>query len=105
MKYQQLTEGRRYQISALLEQGISVTNVARSIGCHRASVYRELNRNTESDIYCPQQAHQACLERKRKAAKYRIPSERIEFIRLLIEHDWGPEQISGADRFGDARQS
>ncbi|ELP8110014.1 IS30 family transposase [Vibrio vulnificus] len=94
MKYQQLTEGRRYQISALLKQGISVTNVARAIGCHRASVYRELNRNTEDDIYCPQQAHKKSLERKRKAAKYKIPSERIEFIRLLIEHDWSPEQIS-----------
>ncbi|MGR5456087.1 IS30 family transposase [Vibrio alfacsensis] len=94
MKYQQLTEGRRYQISALLEQGVSVTKIARAIGCHRSSVYRELNRNTGGEIYCPQQAHETSLERKRKAAKYKIPPERIEFIRLLIEHDWSPEQIS-----------
>ncbi|MGR5303892.1 helix-turn-helix domain-containing protein, partial [Vibrio mediterranei] len=53
MKYQQLTEGRRYQISALLEQGVSVTKIARAIGCHRSSVYRELNRNTGGEIYCP----------------------------------------------------
>jgi len=96
MKYQQLTEGKRYQISALLEQGISVKNIALAVGCHRGSVYRELNRNTfEEETYCPQYAHQACVARKRNATKYQIPSERVEFIRLLIEHDWSPEQISG----------
>ena len=96
MKYQQLTEGKRYQISALLEQGISVKNIALAVGCHRGSVYRELNRNTfEEETYCPQYAQQACVARKRTATKYQIPSERVEFIRLLIEHDWSPEQISG----------
>ena len=39
-------------------------------------------------------AHRACLERRKNSAKYTIPPERVEFIRLLIEHDWGPEQIS-----------
>jgi len=39
---------------------------------------------------------QACTERKRKAEKYKIPSEPIEFIRLLIEHDWSPEPIPEA---------
>lgn len=95
MKYQQLTEGKRYQISALLEQGISVKNIALAIGCHRGSVYRELNRNNGIATYCPQKAHKACLDRRQQAAKYRIPSERVDFIRLLIEHDWSPEQISG----------
>ncbi|MCG9693031.1 helix-turn-helix domain-containing protein, partial [Vibrio sp. Isolate22] len=46
MKYQQLTEGKRYQISALLEQGVSIKNIALAIDCHRSSVYRELSRNS-----------------------------------------------------------
>lgn len=28
------------------------------------------------------------------ASKYRIPDERIEFIRLLLCADWSPEQIA-----------
>ena len=94
MKYQQLTEGKRYQISVLLEQGVSIKNIALAIDCHRSSVYRELNRNSEKANYCPQTAHQACTDRRRQAPKYKIPSERVEFIRLLIEHDWSPEQVS-----------
>ncbi|WP_139084485.1 helix-turn-helix domain-containing protein, partial [Marinomonas gallaica] len=37
MNYQQLTEGKRYQISALLGQEISVANIARILNCHRAT--------------------------------------------------------------------
>ena len=86
MKYQQLTEGKRYQIAALLEQGFPVKNIALTVGCHRGTVYRELKRNTlEEKVYCPEYAHQAYLSRKRHASKYQIPPERVEFIRLLIE--------------------
>tara|TARA_B100001964_G_C13708829_1_gene369358 strand:+ start:72 stop:461 length:390 start_codon:yes stop_codon:yes gene_type:complete len=45
--------------------------------------------------YCPHPADKAGLARRRNATKYKIPPERVEFIRLLIEHDWSPEQISG----------
>ncbi|MFT2111565.1 helix-turn-helix domain-containing protein, partial [Marinomonas sp. 2405UD68-3] len=45
MNYHQLTEGKRYQISALLGQEISVANIARTLNCHRATIYRELKRN------------------------------------------------------------
>ena len=44
MSYPQLTEGRSYQITALLGQGISITLIAKAINCHRATVYRELKR-------------------------------------------------------------
>ncbi|MCE2572810.1 helix-turn-helix domain-containing protein, partial [Motilimonas eburnea] len=35
MNYQQLTEGRRYQISALLERGVSISEIAKAVQCHR----------------------------------------------------------------------
>lgn len=34
------------------------------------------------------------LNKRRAARKYRIPQERVDFIRLLLEADWSPEQIS-----------
>ena len=52
MKYQQLTEGKRYQISALLEQRMSVASTALSIGYHKGSIYRELRRNGGKENYC-----------------------------------------------------
>lgn len=43
MKYRQLTEGKRYQISVLLGQGYRPADIAKSISVHRVTVYRELN--------------------------------------------------------------
>jgi hypothetical protein len=37
MNYQQLTEGRRYQISALLERGISVFEIAKTVQCNSST--------------------------------------------------------------------
>ncbi len=94
MNYQQLTEGKRYQISALLGQEISVTNIARTLKCHRATIYRELKRNKKVSEYCPDNAQRACSIRRKTSAKYRISSKTIDFIRILIEIDWSPEQVS-----------
>ena len=94
MSYQQLTEGKRYQISALLELGISVSEIARTVQCHRSTVYRELKRSGRNNRYCPKEAQALSVKKRRRARKYRIPQERIEFIRFLLEADWSPEQIS-----------
>ncbi|CAG8998976.1 MAG: IS30 family transposase ISSde3 [Candidatus Celerinatantimonas neptuna] len=94
MSYQQLTEGKRYQISALLERGISISEIAKKIKCHRATVYRELKRNRTCDQYCPKNAHASSVRRRQAANKYRIPVERVEFVCLLLRIDWSPEQIA-----------
>ncbi len=94
MNYQQLTEGRRYQISALLEQGISVPEIANTVKCHRSTIYRELKRCGKNKHYLPDRAHQLAVVKRRQARKYRIPQSRIDFVELLLTIDWSPEQIS-----------
>ncbi|KZN41028.1 hypothetical protein N475_01210 [Pseudoalteromonas luteoviolacea DSM 6061] len=94
MSYQQLTEGRRYQISALLELGISISEIAKKVKCHRATVYRELKRNQTHGQYCPQNAHAYFVKRREAARKYRIPPQRMEYVCFLLSIDWSPEQIS-----------
>jgi IS30 family transposase len=42
MNYQQLTEGKRYQFSTLLERKLSVSEIADTIICRRTTMYREL---------------------------------------------------------------
>ncbi|NGZ16689.1 helix-turn-helix domain-containing protein, partial [Vibrio aestuarianus] len=87
MNYQQLTEGRRYQISALLERGISVSEIAKTVQCHRSTVYRELKRGSKGSHYCPSEAQVLSIQKRTSARKYRIPQERVDFIRLLLEAD------------------
>ncbi|WP_432458936.1 IS30 family transposase [Agarivorans sp. QJM3NY_25] len=94
MNYQQLTEGRRYQISALLEQGISVPEIANTVKCHRSTIYRELKRCGKKEQYLPDRAHQLAVVKRRQARKYRISQSRIGFVELLLTIDWSPEQIS-----------
>jgi IS30 family transposase len=96
MSYQQLTEQQRYQISALLELNTPVRDIAETVKCHRATIYRERARASVDGRYCATTAHSLAQERRKKAAKYRISPERIEFVCLLLRHDWSPEQIAFA---------
>lgn len=94
MSYLQLTEGKRYQVSTLLEPGISISEIASKVKCHRSTVYRELERNRKHYQYCPKVAHSSSVARRKATRKFRIPSERIEFIRLLLSIEWSPEEIA-----------
>lgn len=105
MNYQQLTEGRRYQISALLERGISVSEIAKTVKCHRSTIYRELKRSGKKEQYVPDKAHQESVAKRRQARKYRIPQSRIDFIEVLLSIDWSPEQISNVLTRAGARVS
>lgn len=93
MSYQQLIEERRYQIFTLLELGISITEIPKTVKCHRAKVYREIKRNQTHGQYCPMNAHTYSISRRKIARKYRIPAKHIEFVRFLLGIDSSPEQI------------
>jgi len=51
--YSQLTSGQRYQISALLKIGQSLTKIADIIGVHKSTVSREIQRNKGHRGYRP----------------------------------------------------
>ena len=94
MRYQQLTEGRRYQISALLKEGFSVRQIADSVQCHPSTIYRELKRHSQEQHYCPKLAQERCMTKRTTAKKYSIPNQRVHSIHWLLQHDWSPEQIA-----------
>ena len=95
MSYQQLTEGKRYQIAALIAQGLRPSEIARIINVHRSTVYRELRGNRRERQYDPAQAHALTQQRRRCSAKYRVPQDTIDFVELTLSWEWSPEQISG----------
>ena len=95
--YEQLTEGQRYQISALKKAKHSLSYIANNIGVDKSTVSRELKRNTGQRGYRPKQAHEKAVQRhKEKPKSIRLNDEAKAFIKLQLESfDSAPEQISG----------
>ena len=71
MTYHQLTQEERYLITAQLVCGHSPAQIARSLGRHRSSVIRELQRNaTRHDgKYRAGKAHSYAVARRRRCRR------------------------------------
>ena len=91
--YKQLTQEQRYQIYALKKMGHNQTQIANCIGVDKSTISRELKRNYGQRGYRPKQAHQMCLDRRKKA-KPRIQEATWELIERKLQEDWSPEQIA-----------
>lgn len=98
MSYQQLTEGKRYQISLLLAQGSSARVIADRLGIHRSTVYRELRRNSDQEAYDPEYAQTQAVLRRTQARKYRLPEQVMRYVEMTLSWLWSPEQISGVGK-------
>jgi IS30 family transposase len=92
--YQQLTQEQRYQIYALKKMGHSQTEISESIGVHKATISRELSRNTGQRGYRPRQAQQLSQARRKKGQP-RIAKSAWQVVEEKLQQDWSPEQISG----------
>lgn len=92
--YHQLTQEQRYQIYALKQTGHSNVEVADVIGVHKATVGRELQRNSGRGGYCPQQAQQRALGRRSRGVR-RISERMWQQVERLLRQEWSPEQIVG----------
>ena len=96
MKYHRLTQEERYQIYALLKEGLSMSAIAKNIGKDKSTISRELKRNKGQRGYRPKQAHAFAKERVRLKIKSRyLQEEQIKYIKEKIELKWSPQQISG----------
>jgi len=94
MSYTQLTQEQRYQIYALLKMGHNRTEIAAVIEMHKATISRELGRNSGLRGYRPKQAHHKALCR-RNHSRDRIMPEIWEMIEAKLRLEWSPEQVSG----------
>lgn len=96
MSYKQLTLRQRYEIKAYMQAGISKGRIAKLIGVHRSTVYRELKRNQASKGYHPEIARFKAETRKRAAHKHvRFTKHVKERVESLLRSDLSPEQVSG----------
>ncbi|NSX89172.1 IS30 family transposase [Agrobacterium tumefaciens] len=100
--YQQLTLADRRLLHRFVDQKLAVNEMARRLGRHRSTIYREIRRNTFHDRELPEYtgyfgtiADDLTRERRRRLRKLRRhPDLRAEVIRQL-EARWSPEQIAG----------
>lgn len=97
MKYRQLTMAQRYQIEALIKEGLSQRSIANNIGVHHSTISRELKRNAlDNGDYNPLSASvSARLRYQYKSKNRRVTKQHISYIRKHIQEGWSPEQISG----------
>lgn len=96
MSYTQLTEGQRYQISALLNNGFTKARIAKQLDVYPSTVTREIERNTGLRGYRPKQANERALARRHNSIKHqRLTNQLQTIITKHLKQKWSPEQITG----------
>ena len=95
MSYRQLTHAQRYQIYILLKAGHNQTEIAALVSCHKSTISRELRRNRGQKGYRDQQADYLARSRRWQAHRARISRKTWEWVELLLQYQWSPEQIAG----------
>lgn len=96
-RYSQIRPWDRVLIAKYFERGVSVSDIARSTGFHKATISRELKRNGRGRRYEPLLA-QRRRDQRSKAAMGKRPSaiftETKQWIRTKLKAKWSPEQIA-----------
>lgn len=95
MRYTQLTQEERYQISVLLKAEHTQTEIAELMERHKSTISREIRRNKGLRGYRPKQAQRLTEARRQAKAKPRIGHETWQLVKALIRQEWSPEQIVG----------
>lgn len=95
--YHQLTPGERYELSALRKQGLKPAAIARALGRHRTTIWREIKRNSNRDgAYRPSTADQMTRGRRSRSRRnQRFTAADWRLVDPWIREDFSPEQISG----------
>jgi IS30 family transposase len=100
--YSQLTLADRRRLHQLVAAKVPVNEMARQLGRHRSTIYREIKRNTfhdrelpEYDGYYSTVAQDISNERRRRLRKLRRHPNLREEIITQLEARWSPEQIAG----------
>ena len=98
MMYHQITFAERYTLGVLRRDGLSPAAIARTLGRHRSTILREVQRNqARSDgTYRPQLADWYARGRRSHSRRNRqFSSADLQRIRALLAEHWSPEQVAG----------
>jgi IS30 family transposase len=100
--YQQLTLADRRRLHHLVAAQVPVNEMARQLGRHRSTIYREIKRNTfrdrelpDYDGYYSTVADDIARERRRRLRKLRRYPKLRALVIERLKASWSPEQIAG----------
>ena len=105
MSYTHITEEQRTELGALLYAKTKKENIAKLLGKHRTSIWRERKRNIFLDsktLYHARVARAQTVDRRLTANQHFRKIEQNtklrEYIHCKIKRTWTPEQIAGTLR-------
>ena len=93
-----LTQEERYKISTLLELGMKKKEIAIRLGRNRATIYRELKRNSDlrNGSYNANLAQRKTDKRHKEKVKHIVFTEEMKgYVINKLQSDLSPEQIKG----------
>lgn len=102
MSYTHLTKSERFYLEKRISQGVGVSTIAKELGRHKSSLYREINRNTDPSFgfYSGLRANNIAFKTKQDAkhkikSMSKLSSECMTFILDSLNKRTSPEQICG----------
>jgi IS30 family transposase len=97
MTYHHLSREERYQISALLKEGLPEAQIALNLGRHKSTINREILRNMGFRGYRPKQAdHLATVRSEGCRNAPRISAQVWIDVEKQLEKQFSPEQIAAS---------
>lgn len=100
-KYTQLTTPNRQSIEILLSNKLSISDIAKRLGCHRSTIYREIQRNSVENTYKYHIAQDNAKTRRHQKRGFKLDKNKQlhdEVIGYLINNHYSPERIAGRMR-------
>lgn len=97
MPYSHFTSEERDMLQIQMYLGYRITQIAKDLGKHISSIYRELSRNSPAGIYIGHRAQKATERRRRESRPRAKRGNRILMneVEQRISLDHSPEQIAG----------
>ncbi len=94
-KYSHLTLEERCRLRGLMEMGLGVSEIARRLGRHRATIHREIGRNRCVNSYRPDSADRRAWARKLRGSRIERSTRLRAHVEDRLAMGWSPEQIAG----------
>lgn len=93
--YSHLSLDERCRLRGLMEMGLGTGEIARRLGRHRGTIYREIARNRCVDDYRPDSADRRAWVRKLRGSKIQRSIHLRDHVEDRLAMGWSPEQIAG----------